>query len=291
MIDLIQRSVGPGINVEFVAMAGLWATFVDAPQLENALLNLCINSRDAMPDGGKITIETGNRWIDRMGARVQGIPEGQYLSVCVSDTGAGMSQETIARAFDPFFTTKPIGQGTGLGLSMIYGFTKQSGGHARIYSEPDKGTMVCLYLPRYRGEVPDETEEQDQSIHPRAVAEETVLVVDDEPTVRLLVTDVLSELGYTAIEASDSAGGLRVLQSDARIDLLISDVGLPGGMTGPQMVEAARDERPNLRVLFITGFAENAVLNSGLLEPNMAVMTKPFAVNDLAQQIRAMIEK
>ena len=291
MIDLIQRSVGPSISVEFVAMGGLWATFVDAPQLENALLNLCINSRDAMPDGGKITIETGNRWIDGMGARAQGIPEGQYLSVCVSDTGAGMSQETIARAFDPFFTTKPIGQGTGLGLSMIYGFTKQSGGHVRIYSEPDKGTMVCLYLPRYRGEVPGEIEEQDQSIQARAVAGETVLIVDDEPTVRLLVTDVLTELGYTAIEASDSAGGLRVLQSEARIDLLISDVGLPGGMTGPQMVDAARDQRPHLRVLFITGFAENAILDSGLLEPGVAVMTKPFAVNDLAQQIRAMIEK
>lgn len=291
MLEMLSRTVGPSIEVDTVLMAGLWPALVDTPQLENALLNLCINARDAMPDGGKITIETGNRWIDRHGAHQHGIPEGQYMSLCVSDTGTGMSADVIEKAFDPFFTTKPIGQGTGLGLSMIYGFAKQSGGQVRIYSEVGEGTMVCIYLPRHRGEADQEEFMPDAAFETVAEEGETVLVVDDEPTVRMLITDVLQELGYTAIEAADGAAGLRVLESDVRIDLLVSDVGLPGSMNGRQMADAARVRRPDLKVLFITGFAENALLNNGQLEPGMSVLTKPFAVDTLAARVRELISE
>ena len=253
-------------------------------------MNLCINARDAMPDGGRITIETANRWIDWHATRAQDMPEGQYLSLCVTDTGIGMPAEVISKAFDPFFTTKPLGEGTGLGLSMIYGFAKQSGGQARIYSEVGKGTTVCIYLPRYRGDAKADETGLDQSETPMAEAGETVLLVDDELTVRMLVADVLVDLGYVALEAPDGAGGLKVLQSNARVDLLVTDVGLPGGMNGRQMVEAARMSRPALKVLFITGYAENAAIRNGRLDPGMAVMTKPFAMDDLAAKIRGLIE-
>ncbi|MGH1571244.1 ATP-binding protein [Methylobacterium sp. P31] len=289
MAELIQRTVGPSIQIETVGLAGLWTALVDPSQLENALLNLCINARDAMPEGGKITIETANRWIDRHAAKEHDMPEGQYLSLCVTDTGIGMPADVIAKAFDPFFTTKPTGEGTGLGLSMIYGFAKQSGGQVRIYSEVGHGTTVCLYLPRHTGDAECDEVLPETGLLPFAEAGETVLIVDDEPTVRMLVTDVLGDLGYTAVEAADGAGGLKVLQSDTRIDLLITDVGLPGGLNGRQMADAARIARPDLKVLFITGLAENALLNNGQLEPGMAVLTKPFAVDTLAARIRELI--
>jgi PAS domain S-box-containing protein len=291
MQDMIQRSVGPGISVQVVGAASLWPALVDQSQLENALLNLCLNARDAMPDGGQITIETANKWLDERAARDQGVPEGQYLSLCVTDTGTGMSAETISRAFEPFFTTKPLGQGTGLGLSMIYGFAQQSGGQVRIYSELGQGTTVCIYLPRYLGSVIDEAATVEPLTEPRSDQNETVLIVDDESTIRLLLTDTLSELGYSSIEAADSATGLKILLSDVRIDLLISDVGLPGGMNGRQMVDAARLHRPNLKVLFITGYAENAVLRAGQLEPGMSMMTKPFPIEAMAARIRSLIEE
>ena len=291
MTDLIRRTVGPEITVETVDMVGLWPALVDPPQLENALLNLCINARDAMPDGGRITIETANRWMDDRAAREREVAPGQYLSLCVSDTGTGMPPDVVARAFDPFFTTKPLGQGTGLGLSMIYGFARQSGGQVRIYSEVGQGTMVCVYLPRHYGEGSDAITEADRSDGaPRAVEGETVLVVDDEPTVRMLVTDVLGDLGYGALESEDGPSGLKILQTGARIDLLVTDVGLPGGMNGRQVADAARVLRPGLKVLFITGYAENAVVGNGHLEPGMAVLTKPFAMDDLATKIRSLIE-
>lgn len=291
MTDLIQRTVGPAIRVETVGASGLWPTLVDGSQLENALLNLCINARDAMPDGGRITIETANRWLDRSGARLHDVPEGQYMSLCVTDTGTGMAPDIIAKAFDPFFTTKPIGQGTGLGLSMIYGFAQQSGGQVRIYSEIGKGTTVCIYLPRHYGDSgEDEVAPADQQATGSG-AGETVLVVDDEPSVRMLIADILEDLGYMVIEAADSATGLRVLESDARIDLLVSDVGLPGGMNGRQMADAGRQVRPGLKVLFITGYAENSVIGNGHLEPGMQVLTKPFVVETLAARVRDMIEK
>jgi PAS domain S-box-containing protein len=290
MTDLVQRSVGPGIEVETVGATGLWPALVDPGQLENALLNLCINGRDAMPDGGRITIETANKWMDRQAAHSHDMPEGQYISLCVTDTGTGMTPEVKAKAFDPFFTTKPLGQGTGLGLSMIYGFAQQSGGQVRIYSEVGQGTTVCIYLPRHYGSAADDPTESENTPAALTKSGETVLVVDDEPTVRMLVTDVLVDLGYTAIEAADSSAGLKILQSDVAIDLLITDVGLPGGMNGRQMADAARQKRPDLKVMFITGYAENSIIGNGHLEPGMKVLTKPFAVETLASRIRELMQ-
>jgi PAS domain S-box-containing protein len=289
MEDMVRRAVGPNVAVEVVAAGGLWPTLVDPNQLENALLNLCINARDAMPDGGRLTIETGNRWLDIRAAKERDLDPGQYVSLCVSDNGTGMTPDVIAKAFDPFFTTKPIGVGTGLGLSMIYGFARQSGGQVRIYSEVGDGTMVCLYLPRHLGPAEEAEAVPELGDSPRAIDGETVLVVDDEPTVRMLVVEVLEELGYAAIEAADGAAGLKLLQSDVRIDLLVTDVGLPGGMNGRQMADAARVSRPELKILFITGYAENAVLGNGLLDAGMHVMTKPFAMEALAGRIKELI--
>jgi PAS domain S-box-containing protein len=289
MEDLIRRTVGPNIQIETALAGGLWTTLCDPNQLENALLNLCINARDAMPNGGRITMETANNWLDERAARERDMEPGQYVAICVTDTGTGMTPEVRARAFDPFYTTKPTGQGTGLGLSMVYGFAKQSGGQARIYSEVGEGTTMRLYLPRHRGEAEDEIVEPKLDKVPKAGAGETVLVVDDEPSVRMLVTDVLDELGYSAIEAGDGISGLKVLHSDVRIDLLITDIGLPGGVNGRQMADAAREKRPGLKVLFITGYAENAAIGNGYLEPGMHVLTKPFAMARLAARIRSII--
>ena len=289
MEDLIQRTVGPGIRLETVFGIGTWPILCDPNQLESAILNLCINARDAMPDGGRLTIETANSLVDTANARARDMQAGQYVAICVTDTGAGMSPQVLARAFDPFFTTKPTGQGTGLGLSMVYGFAKQSGGQVRLYSEVGHGTTVRLYLPRHTGDMNEEVDPQRRELVPHAEADETVLLVDDEATIRMVVTDVLTELGYSVIEASDSAAGLRVLQSDVRIDLLITDVGLPGGLNGRQMADAAREKRPALKVLFITGYAENAVIGSGRLNPGMHVLAKPFAMEQLASRIKSII--
>jgi signal transduction histidine kinase len=287
--ELIRRTVGPGIQVEVVGAAGLWTALVDRNQLENALLNLCINARDAMPEGGRITIETANKWLDERAARERELSPGQYISLCVTDTGTGMTPEVIKRAFDPFFTTKPLGQGTGLGLSMIYGFARQSGGQVRIYSEVGKGTTMCLYLPRHQGRDEDAQIAHEWEVAPRATEGQRVLVVDDEPTVRMLVSEVLQELGYTAIEVADGSTGLQVLRSDQRIDLLITDVGLPGGINGRQVADGAREVRPDLKVLFITGYAENAVVGNGHLEPGMQVLAKPFPMEALATRIRDLM--
>ncbi|SEO87947.1 PAS domain S-box protein [Pseudomonas sp. Snoq117.2] len=289
LTELIQRTVGPGIQVETVGAAGLWPALVDPSQLENSLLNLCINARDAMPKGGRITIETANRWMDREIARAQDLPEGQYLSLCVTDTGVGIPPEVAARVFEPFFTTKPIGQGTGLGLSMIYGFARQSGGQVRLYSEVGQGTTLCIYLPRYLGEAPAAEGLATRLDVAGTSQGETVLIVDDEPTVRMLVMDILEDLGYAVIEAADSLTGLKILQSDVHLDLLITDVGLPGGMNGRQMADAGRQSRPGLKTLFITGYAENAAIGNGHLDPGMEILTKPFAVDALAARVREMM--
>ena len=289
MEELVRRSIGPGITLESVLTAGLWACRCDPNQLENAILNLAINGRDAMLGGGNLTIETANTWIDETTSRERDLPVGQYIAVCVSDTGTGIPPETLARVFDPFFTTKPAGKGTGLGLSMIYGFARQSGGQVRIYSEVGHGTTVKIYLPRHHGKAAETVRIDERLPAPRADKGETVLVVDDDPTVRMLIADTLAELGYQAIEAGDAPSGLRVLESDARIDLLISDVGLPGEMNGKLMVDAAREKRPDLKVLFITGYAENAAITNGNLGPGMQVMSKPFAIDKLATRIKAII--
>jgi PAS domain S-box-containing protein len=288
MEEMIRRSMGPGVEVEVIGAGGLWPTRIDSPQLENSLLNLCINARDAMPDGGRLTIETANKWLDDRAAAERELPPGQYVSLCVTDTGAGMSADVKARCFDPFFTTKPIGQGTGLGLSMVYGFVRQSGGQVRIYSELGKGTTMCLYLPRHLGDP-----EQDEPGYAQESVErgdgETVLVIEDEANIRVLIAEILEQAGYRVIQADEGARGLRLLQSSARVDLLITDVGLPGGMNGRQVADAARVTRPDLKVLFITGYAENAAVGNGHLERGMAVMTKPFEITALANKVRGMV--
>lgn len=289
MEDLIHRTVGPAIKVEVVGAAGLWPTIIDKAQLESALLNLAINARDAMPDGGRLIIETANKWLDDRAAHERDLPPGQYISICVTDTGTGIPPEIADRIFDPFFTTKPIGQGTGLGLSMIHGFVRQSGGQIRVYSEVGTGTTMCLYLPRYVGEAMDEDHHIGSEIAEMG-AGEAVLVIDDEPTVRMLIVDVLSEAGYIAIEAEDGPSGLKMLQSNPHVALLITDVGLPGGMNGRQVADAARELRPGLKVLFVTGYAENAAVSGGHLEPGMAVVTKPFVMAELAHKITEIIE-
>ncbi|MBC9033881.1 PAS domain S-box protein [Sphingomonas sp. JC676] len=289
--ELVRRTMGPGIAVEVVGASGVWTTLVDTNQLENAILNLCINGRDAMPDGGKLTIEASNKWIDERAGRRHDLPPGQYVAICVTDTGTGMAPEVIAKAFDPFFTTKPLGEGTGLGLSMVYGFARQSGGQVRIYSELGQGTTMCIYLPRHDEDSPVVEEPIHRTAAAAAGEGEVVLVIDDEPTIRMLIAEVLSELGYAVIEAPDGPAGLKVLESNARIDLLITDVGLPEGMNGRQVADAARVNRPNLKVLFITGYAENAIISRGRLDNGMFVMTKPFQMEMLADRIREIIEK
>jgi len=291
MEDLLRRTIGEQIDLEFVLAGGLWMTKCDPNQLESAIVNLVINARDAMPNGGRLTIETCNAHLDQAyAARQRGVRPGQYVCVCVTDTGVGMDAKTVARAFEPFFTTKPLGQGTGLGLSMIYGFAQQSEGYAKIYSEVGQGTTFKLYLPRHISETTEA--EAAEAVMPLALAEagEVVLVVEDEPLVRGLIVDELTDLGYTPLEAEDGLAGLQMLQTSRKIDLLITDIGLPG-LNGREMVEAGRISRPDLKVLFMTGYAENATLASGFLEHGMAMVTKPFAIDALASKVRAMIEE
>jgi PAS domain S-box-containing protein len=291
MEELLRRTLGEHVHLELLTAGGLWLTKCDPNQLENAVLNLVINARDAMPDGGTLTVETENSHLDSAYAALhQDIECGQYVCISVKDTGTGMSAATIAKAFEPFFTTKPLGRGTGLGLSMIYGFAKQSGGHANIHSELGKGTTVKLYLPRYNGEAEDGDLIPDLSDVLSAHTNETVLVVEDEFVVRELIVEVLKELGYSTLEAEDGPAALKILQSQQRVDLVISDIGLPG-LNGRQIVEAARVTRPALKVLFMTGYAENAAMAAGFLEPGMSMITKPFAMEALATRVREILEK
>ncbi len=286
MQELIARTMGPGISVEMMLAPDLWGAVVDANQLENALLNLCLNARDAMPGGGQLKIEARNRTFDRAEAVSRDMAPGDYVKICVSDTGTGMPPEIISRAFDPFFTTKPLGTGTGLGLSMVYGFVRQSGGQVRIQSVLGGGTSVCIDLPRSDAVAPP----AGRPIRPaetQAAGSGTVLIVDDEPTLRDLVAESLTDRGYAVLSAGDGPAAMRILESVAQIDLLVTDVGLPGGMNGRQLAEAARVARPALRVLFITGYAESTVLSHGDLPAGMAVLTKPFAMDALQSAIRA----
>jgi CheY-like chemotaxis protein len=290
MEDMLRRTLSENVDLELVLAGGLWTTRCDPNQLESAILNLAINARDAMPEGGKLVIETCNADLDgAYAAKQRDVKPGQYVCICVTDTGVGMSKDTIARAFEPFFTTKPLGQGTGLGLSMIYGFARQSEGYARIYSEEGQGTTVKIYLPRSRGEDEPEDVAARLADAPHSDRGEVVLVVEDEPVVRGLIVEVLGELGYLALEAADGLKGFEILQSKRRIDLLVTDIGLPG-LNGRQMADGARVLRPDLKVLFMTGYAENAALASGFLEPGMAMITKPFAMDILAGRIREIIE-
>ncbi|NYD89022.1 PAS domain S-box protein [Sphingomonas melonis] len=291
MEELLRRTIGEGVRLEIVTAGGLWQTLCDPHQLESAVLNLAINARDAMPGGGTLTIETCNAHLDdAYSARQSEVKAGQYVCVCVTDTGVGMTADTIQKAFEPFFTTKPMGQGTGLGLSMIYGFARQSEGYAKIYSEVGKGTTFKLYLPRHYGEG-DVSEVLPVCLGDEHRAEhgEVVLVVEDETAVRALVVDVLEELGYRALEAVDGPSGLKLLESDVRIDLLVTDIGLPG-LNGRQLADFARERRRDLNILFMTGYAENAAIANGFLEPGMEMITKPFAIDALAARIRTILE-
>jgi PAS domain S-box-containing protein len=289
MADLIGRTAGPEIELDVAADDAPWPILVDQNQLENALLNLCLNARDAMPDGGRISIRTANVTLDEAAAKDQDLPPGDYLALSVSDTGMGMTADIMGQAFDPFFTTKPLGLGTGLGLSMVYGFVRQSGGQVAIVSEPDKGSTVTIFLPRFMGEVEESGEVAWAAVEAQAGDGETVLVVDDEPLVRMLVVEVLEEAGYRTLEADDGRSGLDILESPVRIDLLVSDVGLPGGMNGRQMADAARVRRPDLKVLFITGYAANAVVSKGQLDQGMAVLVKPFDLDELGAKVHQMM--
>jgi nitrogen-specific signal transduction histidine kinase/CheY-like chemotaxis protein len=289
--DLLRRTLGPGIALELTLAEELWGTLCDPVQLESALLNLCINARDAMPDGGRLVVETGNVRLDRAYAASQReVIPGAYVMIAVSDTGVGMTPEVVARVFEPFFTTKPIGQGTGLGLSMVYGFARQSGGHVRVLSELGRGTTVRLYLPQHDGHADGAEGEAVSEEPPQAEVGQTVLVVEDEEVVRGLVVEVLGDLGCRVLEAKDGPSGLRVLQEPRRIDLLVTDVGLPG-INGRQLADQARVGRPDLRVLFITGYAEGATLAQGFLDPGMSLLTKPFAVDDLIRKVQAVLAR
>ncbi len=287
MEDMLRRTMAEHIQLNTQLQPDPWLAYTDAHQLENALLNLVINARDAMEGGGRITIQTGCVRISD--SQPDNPAPGDYVTLSVADSGSGMPAEVVTKAFDPFFTTKPIGQGTGLGLSMVYGFVKQTGGHVRIDSTVGQGTLITLFLPRNclqpTSDVPEET---GFSAIPGALQGETVLVVEDEAAVRMLVLEVLEELGYQVLEAVDANSALPVLRSDQRVDLLVSDFGLPG-MNGHQLVEIARQHRPELKVLFITGYAPNAEVRGDFLGPGMDMLAKPFNIDVLATKVRQLI--
>jgi PAS domain S-box-containing protein len=288
--ELVRRTIGPQVALDVVPGTAVWPVLADPGQLENALLNLCINARDAMPDGGRLVVATANHVLDAPAAAAHGLAPGDYVSICVSDTGAGMPPEVIARAFDPFFTTKPIGVGTGLGLSMVYGFARQSGGQARIRSNVGTGTVVCVYLPRHEGEAAPERASPAAATAPADAGRgETVLVVDDEAAVRALMVDLLGERGYRVLQAENGPRAIELLQADRSVALLVTDVGLPGGMNGRQVADAARVLIPALRVLFVTGYAETAALSHGHLPEGMQVLTKPFELCVLGERVRALV--
>jgi PAS domain S-box-containing protein len=286
--ELLRRSMGEAVTMNLAAAPDLWPALCDSNQLENALLNLAINARDAMPDGGILTIETQNIVLDARQAPRHELSAGAYVSLRVGDSGVGMPPDVRERAFDPFYTTKPIGLGTGLGLSMVYGFVRQSDGAVHIESETGKGTVIEILLPRYSGVMPGARVPEQRSEDQHADHNEIVLVVEDEAVVRLWSVDMLTELGYQVLEAADGPSALRILQSAQRVDLLISDIGLPG-LNGRQLADAAREKRPNLKVLFTTGYAETAASKS-FLAPGMEIIAKPFTMDALAVKVREMIE-
>jgi PAS domain S-box-containing protein len=290
MSELLHRTLGETVAVETVRGAGLWRVEADANELEAAILNLAVNARDAMAEGGRLTIETANAHIDEgyAASHAEVIP-GQYVVVSVSDTGTGMDANTIAKAFEPFFTTKPVGKGTGLGLSQVYGFVKQSGGHVKIHSEVGHGTTVKIYLPRMVG-ADDEAEVVDQLSLPEGTHEETVLVIEDDDDVRTYSVETLRELGYRVIEAHDGPSALRLLERQSRVDLLFTDVVLPGGMTGAQVATDARELQPELKVLFTTGYSRDAIVHRGRLDRGAQLITKPFSYADLAAKVRDVLD-
>jgi signal transduction histidine kinase len=291
MSDLLRRTLGEAVAIETVLAGGLWLTYADPNQIENAILNLAVNARDAMPDGGSLTIETANTYLDEIYAAAHHeLTPGQYVMIAVSDTGTGMSKESIDRAFEPFYTTKGPERGTGLGLSQVYGFVRQSGGHVKIYSELGQGTTVKIYLPRHRGE-DAETTTDPPVLAPAGRPGETILVVEDDDDVRANSVQSLRELGYRVIPARDGAEALRVLELHPSIRLLFTDVGLPGGQNGRQLADEARRIRPELKVLFTTGYARNAIVHHGRLDPGVELIAKPYTYVALAEKIRNVLDR
>jgi signal transduction histidine kinase len=290
--ELLQRTLGEHIALELVASAGLWPALADSNQLEQALLNLAVNARDAMPGGGKLTIETENVFLDEayLATVTEPVTPGQYVLIAVSDTGHGMDSEILSRVFEPFFTTKETGKGTGLGLSQVYGFLRQSGGHVRIYSEEGQGTTVKLYLPRAHGGIETPAAARSRPDISLLRGTETVLVVEDDEGVRAYSTGVLRELGYTVVEAFDGASALAVLENHGRVDLLFTDVVLPGGLHGHKLAEQIRQRQPAIRVLFTSGYTRNAIVHNGRIDPGVQLITKPFTYEDLAVRVRQVLD-
>ncbi len=289
MAELLRRTLGGDIRLETVLAGGLWATHADASQLENVILNIAVNARDAMPEGGRLTIETQNAHLDeRYAAENVEVKPGQYVLIAVSDTGSGMPPEVIARAFDPFFTTKEVGKGTGLGLSQVFGFTKQSGGHVKIYSEPGAGTTVKLYLPRFFGARQQAPAPASRAPDVERGRGEVILVVEDEAGVRKLTVEGLVELGYVVLEAESAAAALRVLDARGDVALLLTDVVMPD-MNGRKLAEAALQRFPKLRVLYMTGYTRNAIVHNGVLDADVQLLSKPFTVETLALKVRSAL--
>jgi PAS domain S-box-containing protein len=290
--EILRRTLGETIELETVLAGGLWPAFADANQLENAILNLAVNARDAMPKGGKMTIETANSYLDESYVTTLSEPvePGQYVMIAVADTGVGMERAALERAFEPFFTTKEAGRGTGLGLSQVYGFVRQSSGHVRIYSELGEGTTVKLYLPRVAAtdEVAPETRLPANAN--RAIGSETVLVVEDDEALRTYAVETLSELGYHVVEAGDGAAALAALTASPGIDLLFTDIVMPGGVNGRQLADEAQRRHPDLKVLFTTGYTRNAIIHHGRLDPGVSLIGKPYSYEELGGAVRAMLD-
>ncbi|WP_454887780.1 CHASE3 domain-containing protein [Sphingomonas oryzagri] len=292
MSEMLRRTLGVGISIETVLAGGLWPVFADPAQVESAIVNLAVNARDAMPDGGKLTIETGNADLDeRYAASHEEVTAGQYVMLSLTDTGSGMPQDVIDRAFEPFYTTKAVGRGTGLGLSQVFGFVKQSRGHLKIYSEVGRGTTVKIYLPRYRGPAAQVTTAANLSAEPmaRGRADEIVLVVEDEAQVRQMSVDALRELGYTVLQAGGGEEALGQLASAPEIALLFTDIVMPG-MTGRQLAERAVQQRPDLKILYTTGYTRNAIVHNGIVDSGVSFLTKPFTLEALGRKVRAVLD-
>jgi PAS domain S-box-containing protein len=292
MSEFLRRTLGEAVSLETVLAGGLWRTHADANQLENAILNLALNSRDAMPEGGKLTIETANCYLDDtyVATVAEPVERGQYVLIAVADTGAGMSPSALERAFEPFFTTKEVGKGTGLGLSQVYGFVRQSDGHVRIYSEIGHGTTVKIYLPRFLGSESDVAASQGLEISGQAIGAECILVVEDDAALRAFTSESLTELGYRVLEAANGAAALELLDNERQIDLLFTDVVMPDGMNGRQLADEALRRRPGLKVLFTTGYTRNAIVHHGRLDPGVQMLGKPFSFADLGAKIRALLD-
>ena len=288
--ELLRRTLGENIQIKTVLAGGLWRTYADAGELENGIVNLAVNARDAMQGAGKLTIETANTHLDdAYAASHPDVAPGQYVVICVTDTGSGMPDDVIAKAFDPFFTTKEVGKGTGLGLSQVFGFVKQTGGHVKIYSETGEGTTVKLYMPRWTGIDGPEKIATEAGVLPRASEGETVLVVEDEASVRLVTVDALHDLGYIVLNASEADEALRLLAEQPRVDLLFTDIVMPG-RNGRELAEAAQVLRPDLKILYTTGYTRNAVVHNGMLDAQVAFLSKPFSIESLAVKVRHVLD-